>query len=297
MISKERYDYLCEHLLTCGVPEKELFSIDIIEKYLQEMFDINKNKSEFFECESESLTISYLFALRWGILSLGIPEEKMNPTTMAVRSFFVAISNTTFAIIKLALDGMDYQASILTRSLYELCMTMLAIIIEPDKRTALIKGAEPKDSYNIWNQHFRFKNLDRIITKYEKKVSKIDFEYELYSWRKDNYSEFSTYVHNNYLPLLLSGYAQPKIGDGEMLKFNLWGNFASRVNIITENINTILWYTELLFERLLSDENIDMNPTWYYKDDESKEMWKLTMFIGILTKEYYMKFRLEEEKS
>lgn len=295
MISKEKYNRLCKRLINCGVPEEEIVDIDIVEEYLQEMFDINKNKAEFFDGKSENLIISYLFALRWGILSLGIPKENINSTIMAVRSFFIAISNTILAIVKLALDGLDYQASILIRSIYELCITMLAIIIEPDKRTELIKGAEPKDSYNVWNQHFRFKHLNKIIIRYEKKVLKSDFEYELSSWRRKNYNEFSTYVHNNYLPLVLSAYAEGK--DSEILELNLWGSLASRVDKLCKNINTILWYSELMFEKLLVDENIDMKSSWYYKDSDSKEMWKLATFIGVLAKEYYMQVRLEEEKS
>jgi len=212
---------------------------------------------------------------------------------MLFRGLFATISNTIIAINKLAIDGLDFQASSLIRSLYEQCFMLLAIIIDPEKRKALFDSAALENEYIIWKKYFSFKHLDLTIQGYEHKIARIEPDSFLNTWRKRNYSNFSSYVHNDFASFLLYGLALPDSDSGE-LKFNLWGAYSTRADIIAGNVNALLWYTELFFMRLLTDKDIDFNSDNLCKTDDDKQLWNLASFIGVFAKEYYVQIREDE---
>lgn len=294
MITLEIYSEICEKMLKDGFPSSHIIDYKVIEEKWGEMVNLNKEKLRFNNINSDNLVLSNLFALRWGITSLAISNSDNDQYAMLFGGLFATIANTIFAVNKLAIDGFDYQASSLIRSLYEQCFMLLSIIIEPEKRNALIDSAANDDEYNTWRKHFSFKHLDRTIQCYENKISEIEPTSFLNTWRKRNYSTFSSYVHNDYASFLLYGLALPD-NDQEELQLNLWGSYSTRTDIITGNANALLWYTELLFMKLLTDKDIDIKPEILYKADGDKRLWNLASFLGLFAKEYYMQIREVDE--
>jgi hypothetical protein len=282
MIFKEKYTEFCKEMLESGFDKSNIVDYEKLKEYWDEMFYFNNNKFQKPNIESEELQLSYLFSLRWGSTSLCTSNKILLPLSFSI--LFSSISNTIFSIIKLAIDGFDSQANILIRNLHELCFTMLSIIIDPIKRNAFIDCSKDNE-YKKWNTYFRFKELNKTINDYLNKNNRNDLF--LNTWMKNYYSNFSSYVHNDFFSIFLNNYAFTK-NKNDFCNLNLWGSYASRTDIITSNINSILWFTESMFERLLTDKCIN-----FYNNKElliinNKEIWNLSMFVGLFTKKYYM---------
>jgi hypothetical protein len=73
------------------------------------------------------------------------------------------------------------------------------------------------------------------------------------------------------------------------------GVISSRVDSITGNINALLWYTELVFIRLLTDKTVDLKKEELCKAKDGQDFWNLASFVGILSKKYYIQVRENEE--
>lgn len=101
---------------------------------------------------------------------------------------------------------------------------MLAIIIDPLKRKALFEGSIAGNEYDNWRKFFAFKHLDKTIHNYENKVADIEKDSFMNLWRRDYYSNFSSYVHNDFLSFLCYGVALPQENNQE-LKLNMWGHY------------------------------------------------------------------------
>lgn len=293
MFSKETYDELCSAIIKKGVPSDFIEDYESIVGNLNEMLNINRKEVLDDNALSE-LDLSYLFSLRWGVATLAVSSGfEGNFTLEAFRGLFLSIANTIFAIIKLAQDGFDYQATILIRNLYELCFTMLAIIIEPIKREAFVEGSRDEKAYETWRKHFTFNNLDKTIREYEEKIkNSIELDEFLIVWRKNNYKSFSNYVHNDFTSLYLYGH---KLSNDENLQMNLWGEQATRIDIILGNMNSVLWYTELLFRKLMVDKAIDINNEYFVVNEEGHDFWNFASFTGFLAEECF--FKLFENKA
>lgn len=294
MITKERYSQLCNILLDEGFDKSYIIDLKDIEEKWKEMLDINMNKSRTANLDLDNLNISFLFSLRWGISAIvtNYNNSEFTHVKMAFHGLFLSISNTILAVIKLAIDGLDYQASVLIRNLYELCFTMLSVIIDPVKRKALVDGSISGNERDTWSKHFRFRKLNETIRNYEKKIS-LELDSLLYTRRQEFYGAFSSYAHNDFLSFFLYGHALPK-RDDDIVRMNLWGNYSSRLDSITGNMNSLLWYTEMVFSRLLVDKEIDLKKEFFCTEKSDKDLWNLASFIGILAKHYYFQIGKEE---
>ena len=294
IITKEEYDSLCSALLSQGLDKGLFVEYESIYSYLKEMLDLNKNKT-VDDSISSQIKLTYLFALRWGMLSLAV-GKKTNLCLYSFQALFAGISNTTLAIIKLAQDGLDYQASCLIRNLYELCFTMLAIIVDPIKREMFVKGSIEELSFETWKKYFTFKKLDNTIHNYEKRISMaFDNDEFLKNWRRKHYQNFSSYVHNDFLSLFCYGYSLPS-DDEDIMNINLFGTYSTRIDIISANTNALLWYTDIVFSKLLTDKEIDLKKDFFVCEGEDKNLWNTSSFVGILSTQYYMFLRNQEEE-
>lgn len=295
MLSKETYKYLCENIFKEDFPKDLAIDYESMVTAINEMLAINKDKIETRDINSPEIDLSYLFTFRWGMTALSI--SSYNTPIPAFASLFLGIANTTLAIIKLAQGGFDYQASALSRILCELCLTLLAIIIDPVKREAFIKGSVSGEEHETWRKHFTFKKLNKVIQDYELKLHQSkEEEYFLSSWRKNYYTNFSSYVHNDFLSLYLYSQTLPP-ENSDVLNMNIWGASSTRIESILGSINSLLWYTELLFVRLLTDKNIDINKEYFGITGANIEHWNTASFVGMLTQNYYIEVLKEKENN
>ena len=93
----------------------------------------------------EDICVAHMLALHYAVLALGVDCDDSTERCL-YSGLFLTISNTIVAIIKLAEDGLDYQAMSLVRNLFELYMTLIIVTDSPEKRTAFISAHESEDA-------------------------------------------------------------------------------------------------------------------------------------------------------
>lgn len=202
---------------------------------------------------------------------------------------FLCITNTAFSIYKLAFDGLDYQAQVLLRNLYELCMILLNITIDPEKRQALMDSGKNEDGEETWYRYFRPKKLQATLKAYAEKIGASD----LTDWHARLYSHLSTYVHNNYISLLTYSVSfDPKNED--ILYPNICGAFASRVETTLLGMIEILLYTGL-FLKLIGDPEIDISKEHLCdQNSENKEYWNAAAFLNMFNFKCFLQVQENE---
>lgn len=286
MISEKIYNLLCDRIKNKykNIIEDYVVDYEVLKSYIAEMLKSTPEKLKI-ENDFSYVDLAYLFSLRWGLTALAIGNTEADFSIQVFFELFQGISNTALSIIKLAQDGFDYQASVLIRSLYEMCFTLLAIVIDPIKRDAFRNCSEEKE-YIIWKEYFRFPLLQKTVCEYIESLSGENSEEDfLREWIKGAYKKFSSYVHNDFLTLF--AYNKSLSTDDSLIP-NLWGFESTRIEIICGNISALLWFTELTFDKLQSDRLIDVNKEFFNIQTDNYEYWNVASFIGFLSAEYYL---------
>lgn len=104
-------------------------------------------KESFQNEESDYIELTYLYALIWRDFSIAsMSQNNDNANNLAFSSLTTTMSNSLIAIIKLSMDGLDYQAINILRNLYEMGLLTLNICIDKQKRTKFIESASKENS-------------------------------------------------------------------------------------------------------------------------------------------------------
>ncbi len=205
----------------------------------------------------------------------------------------LTISNTSLSIIKLSIDGLDYQAMVLLRNLYETCFTLLNIIIDVDKRKEFFESARKENDNEVWKKHFSMRKMRETIDAYEatlcdnNELNNDELD-ELREWKSIRYKELSAFAHNSFPNLLLFGY-QRVDNPEDIMKPNIWGITSTRAVQILSELDGLLWYTGLVFYKLLLDPKIDVTKESLFNKNSSisHTFWKKACYLRLLTNEYY----------
>ena len=136
-------------------------------------------------------------------------QEHLKSYSTVYETLFTNISNDCIAIIKLLDNGFESQAKILTRNLFELVYTLLVLIINKDRCKAYFDSAKLENQYEIWNKYIRMYKLNEELYKYEKKMD-IEYAEMMKKTRKRIYSEYSSYVHNDFIYCFIGCYSTDK---------------------------------------------------------------------------------------
>lgn len=278
MLLKERYEYLNSKI---NLDKEFIVPYETIMDYYNQMNDIMDNPEIWQEANEDVLNIAELYNLYYGIMSFSIEpkEEDKNFKIKALySSIFVTIANSITAVIYLAENGLDYQANVINRQLFEICMLLLNVMIDENKEKILTDTEMTEGNMKIWRKYFSPKELNDTIENYEKA--------DLTDWRKRQYSFYSNYSHNDFLSFLFFSFSSPK-NEKDKLFNNVWGGYISRVNTILENIISFLWYTSKAFMKLLVDKDIHISKETLRTEEE---LWKFSIYTGILLDRYYFDY-------
>ena len=293
MLDKETYEKLIRSLKENG----RVNSIEHLAEYLdytRAYSDFNdlcpgiNNQSNEHDANTE---LAILFIIRWGIQSLAVAEK--GRLRFIYKCMLLTISNTSLAILKLALSGLDYQTSVLQRTLYELCFTFLNMLIDGKKRKRFLETPENNDDIKVWRDCFSIKQLNATLVEYERKFSGGDRDLFTQNWRKQNYMHYSSHVHHEFHALTTHSFSKPK-GDDDVMDFILWGNSNSRYSSIISQMNELLWYTELLYLRIMTDEDTELDIETF-RSEETVELSDLATSFGLIAQEYFMHLKIEKE--
>lgn len=278
MLLKERYEYLNSKI---NLDKEFIVPYETIMDYYNQMNDIMDNPEIRQEANEDVLNIAELYNLYYGIMSFSIEpkEEDKNFKIKALySSIFVTIANSITAVIYLAENGLDYQANVINRQLFEICMLLLNVMIDENKEKILTDTEMTEGNMKIWRKYFSPKELNDTIENYEKA--------DLTDWRKRQYSFYSNYSHNDFLSFLFFSFSSPK-NEKDKLFNNVWGGYISRVNTILENMISFLWYTSKAFMKLLVDKDIHISKETLRTEEE---LWKFSIYTGILLDRYYFDY-------
>lgn len=278
MLLKERYEYLNSKI---NLDKEFIVPYETIMDYYNQMNDIMDNPEIWQEANEDVLNIAELYNLYYGIMSFSIEpkEEDKNFKIKALySSIFVTIANSITAVIYLAENGLDYQANVINRQLFKICMLLLNVMIDENKEKILTDTEMTEGNMKIWRKYFSPKELNDTIENYEKA--------DLTDWRKRQYSFYSNYSHNDFLSFLFFSFSSPK-NEKDKLFNNVWGGYISRVNTILENMISFLWYTSKAFMKLLVDKDIHISKETLRTEEE---LWKFSIYTGILLDRYYFDY-------
>lgn len=280
---------------------KELFdkfpdSFNITEGFVDEVFDffdkINTNKYKLDE-DSELEEVIILYICEWAFRSAGSLSNSASTIQNIVIGFFVQISNTLTCILRLAKDGYDYQATILIRNLIDISYTLLTLMVDEECRTNFLEAARTNNEKTIWYKYFRFEKMEKTIWKYISSIgdeNEIDFikgkGSEIYHW-------LSSFVHNDFKNIFLYSYSESK-DENEVIKINLQGQYVSRVSTILMMVIEIMFFIDLLFMRMLYDDNNRILKADLCKETDGKIFWNQSIALHFITRDYVL--LLEENK-
>lgn len=285
MITKEKYEKLKKKL---KIEETKFPSYEEIEFNYKCMQDILKTPIILEEVDEEIFTISELYCLFFGTMSLAfspIKEEVDCQDKLLFASLFTTITNSITSIIFLTKQGLDYQANVIMRQLFELCMVLLNVGIDKEKFIALKNTEIYEGNVRLWRKYFSPKSLNETLGHYEGNL--------MTEWRKSKYGDYSNFIHNEYLHFSVFSFSKA-LGADKIMRNNVWGGYVSRINPILCNLVTLLWYTSKAFMKILLDEETHLDQE---KLITFEEMWNLAVGIFALLDEYYIDYMKNHPKS
>lgn len=205
---------------------------------------------------TETFVIRVL-ALKYAVLSLAVDCEE-GPEKFLYAGLFKNITNTIFSIMRLAENGLDYQAMSLIRNLFELYMILIVTTSSTEKRKEFIAAHEPEDSRVVWHRYFTKTKFLKAMKEYCTGREDLEKAADIFqTWIDDNYSELSSFVHNDYVNIVcgslsqndLNGYSHP----------NIWGEYVTWRKRIYNQLFIVAWPSDLIFSYMLRDPSVEMS--------------------------------------
>ena len=138
-----------------------------LKAYCDEFIRYYSIKEKTPDDQIEIVQLAYMYAIIWdafSVLSMSCNKDETN--NLVFSSLATTISNDILAIIKLSMDGLDYQAMNILRNLYEIGLLILNICMDEEKRKKFIRSASEGDSYEVWRKYFNMGSMLTTISDY-----------------------------------------------------------------------------------------------------------------------------------
>lgn len=259
MLSEETFNRIIEYGIRLHKNEALRFSYE----FYKELYDATlENTNPFIidtNTENELIEYSYLYAMQWANLAFGIldPDDKTSIASFRVRNafycLFASISNYILSITHLSRSGMDLQASVLLRSLYELVILLLAVSIDQSTFEKFIVCNDLDEASDKWYKDFRIGKLRKIVVPYEKVESHSADEILIESQDR-LYKRLSSLVHHHSTALFIFNYGKTSGPDDQVIP-NVLGCPVTRVNEIIDLMCSLMEYTNFMFHVILKENN------------------------------------------
>lgn len=223
------------------------------------------------------LVYAKLAAFRYYLLAIVIPQEKGEHYPLLF-SLMTQISNTIVAVIKLADEGLDYQALSLIRNLMELYMMLLTAIESPEKRTELRQAVDAESARKVWHKYFNKKHFIQMIEIYT--AYDIQIKEACKKWVEEIYAELSSFAHNDYVNMICFSRA---IGENGIHPPNLWGEYVSRQGYVYQNLMKVIAPADSLLTAMMRDPKIDIGLREFFDDFKSPLLFELSLTHNLIS--------------
>lgn len=274
------------------------YSCSEINNYLDYMCEMANIEIKNIKCDDELLAIeiSKIGSALFGLMAIcieyiNIESEKYNEV---YGTLLTTISNNCISVVKLIIDGFDYQVGILLRSTYELVFTLIAIVIDKQSCEMYMSADNNGNTDQIWYKYFRIKNLNKIISSFEKDID--DNLIFLKDWRESNYKLYSEYIHNHYSVCWYNCYGEPNINKQKTVEYNLWGMKATRIRQHLPKLNDLMLWGSSYFFFLMAKKQSDKRELVLSIPKEKKEIMELILILKELLKELSLKYKKEYDE-
>lgn len=282
-MNKKEYDILYKSIFKEFNDDNQISSYEEFLSFIKEMKSVKPDVNKEMKIEKRT---TELYSLSSGLLALALEsskdniQEKFKNYSTVYNILFTNISNDCLAIIKLLQNGFEFQARILARNLFELVYTLLVVIINKDKCKAYFDSARLENGYDIWNKYFRMSKLNEELYNFEKDDDS-EFAEMMKTSRKNTYSQYSSYAHNDFMYCFIGCHSTDR--ENDIVNYNLWGNYNYNAKYILSSVNDLLWMMFLYFKSFMSKNNI-LNKNDFITEDNYK-YWNDALFISVILDE------------
>lgn len=219
-------------------------------------------------------------AIRYLHLAMMIDINK-HKDCFLLSSIIQTISDTMISIIKLAEDGLEYQAVVLIRTLFELFMTLLIVVESPQKREAYQMAQTQEEAYRVWRSDFTKGKFIKMLGDYSEKYP--DLYETVKTWATEAYGFLSSFVHNNSLNVML--FTKPRYDENGTSNYSMWGEFVTRKAEIFNRMVEIVAPCDLLLFAMLEDPKIDISmKTLLFEEKDIPNTINMFWWLDVLRK-------------
>ncbi len=225
---------------------------------LWRFFDVPiKKRIRFNDPTETDVCATRLIALQYAVLALAL-DCGDGKAQYLYSGLFGCISNTIIAIMRLAEDGLDYQAMALIRNLFELYMTLIISMESPEKREAFTSAIEPEEARKVWHHYFTKTRFQKMMSVFcQKHIAFKEAEESYQTWIEENYKDLSSFVHNDYANIVFCWRSQD---DSKGCSHpNLWGEYVTWRKRIYHSLFAVAWLSHMLFSCMLVEPSIDID--------------------------------------
>ena len=216
--------------------------------------ETSEKKVEYGSQGERGCVIARNVAIRYLHLAMMIDTSKYKDGFL-LSSIIQTISDTIISIIKLAEDGLEYQAFVMIRTLFELFMTLLIVVESPEKRKAYKSAHTPEDSYKVWRSDFTKAKFIKMLESYSGDYPDLFEPAKI--WVTEAYGFLSSFVHNDSLNVML--YTRPVFNAEGVTSFSMWGEYVTRKGEVFSRLVDVIAPCDLLFFSMLKDPKIDIS--------------------------------------
>lgn len=232
-------------------PSPEEAALGIANFWDASFLESSEKKVSNYLAEKE-LVYAKLAAFRYSLIAMHSPKDHDDIYPL-IFSLLIQTSNTIIAVIKLADEGLDYQALSLIRNLMELYMTLLTVIESPQKRAELRNAVDAETARKVWHKYFNKKHFIKMLEEYTAPYPMLIESCKM--WADETYKELSSFAHNDSLNMFCFSYA---VGKNETNPLNIWGEYVTRRGYIYQNLVKVIGPADLLLTQMLRDPKIDI---------------------------------------
>lgn len=215
---------------------------------------MSEEKVEYGNQGERGCVIARNVAIRYLHLALMIDSHKSRDGFL-LSCLVQSISDTIISIIKLAEDGLEYQAFVMIRTLFELFMTLLIVVESPEKREIYRSAQTPEESYKVWRTDFTKAKFINMLESYSGDYPDL-FE-PAKVWVTEAYGFLSSFVHNDSLNVMF--YTKPCFNEEGISPCSMWGQHVTRKGEIFSRLVEVIAPCDMLFFSMLKDPKIDVS--------------------------------------
>ncbi|HWO77803.1 MAG TPA: hypothetical protein VNM69_18205 [Bacillus sp. (in: firmicutes)] len=208
---------------------------------------------------NKDLSVSYLAIAYLGYLSVTVDSIKPFRTdsgwnknsNFICSNILTQVTNFSLSIVKLVEQGLDLQAKVLLRSLFEQVNLIIIITSRKEMMNNYCEGVDDNSAFSIWSAKFRTNQIKSMISEIEYDLG-LEQDRELFEWLKEDrnkaYKFLSSVAHGAFYTNLLGSYSM--FQDEEYMPFALFGSYTDASIYTLEQLNWLIYYLTIMLNAI-----------------------------------------------